>query len=129
VVTGQLPHTILSFSAPPNLQPFFPNSFHKRSLKTGAPGKAGPPSVSKKVPSQHIPVACATLPVSSSSEEESGPQSSSASWGLGSVPYLQVTEQTNGFPGRARRGRASTLTSVGTGIQLRLGGHCAREQA
>ncbi|KAM6321596.1 LOW QUALITY PROTEIN: myocardin-related transcription factor A [Aegotheles albertisi] len=52
VVTGQLPHTVLSFSAPPNLQPFFPNSFHKWSLKIGAPGKAGPLSVSKKPSSQ-----------------------------------------------------------------------------
>ncbi|KAM7128439.1 myocardin-related transcription factor A isoform X1 [Ciconia boyciana] len=52
VVTGQLPHTILSLSAPPNLQPFFPNGFQKRSLKSGAPGKAGPPSVSKKPSSQ-----------------------------------------------------------------------------
>ncbi|KAG6928078.1 myocardin-related transcription factor A [Chelydra serpentina] len=52
VVTGQLPHTILSFSAPPNLQPFFLNGFHKGSLKTGAPGKANQPSVLKKSSSQ-----------------------------------------------------------------------------
>ncbi|XP_043399783.1 myocardin-related transcription factor A isoform X3 [Chelonia mydas] len=52
VVTGQLPHTILSFSAPPNLQPFFLNGFHKGSLKTGAPGKANQPSVPKKSSSQ-----------------------------------------------------------------------------
>ncbi|XP_067415648.1 myocardin-related transcription factor A [Emydura macquarii macquarii] len=52
VVTGQLPHTILSFSAPPNLQPFFLNGFHKGSLKTGAPGKASQPSVPKKSSSQ-----------------------------------------------------------------------------
>ncbi|XP_064368137.1 myocardin-related transcription factor A isoform X1 [Dromaius novaehollandiae] len=52
VVPGQLPHTILSFSAPPNLQPFFLNGFHKGSLKTGAPGKAGQPSVPKKPSSQ-----------------------------------------------------------------------------
>ncbi|XP_035407583.1 myocardin-related transcription factor A isoform X2 [Cygnus atratus] len=52
VVTGQQPHTILSFSAPPNLQPFFLNGFHKGSLKTGAPGKAGQPSVPEKPSSQ-----------------------------------------------------------------------------
>ncbi|XP_014429501.2 myocardin-related transcription factor A isoform X2 [Pelodiscus sinensis] len=52
VVTGQLPQTILSFSAPPNLQPFFLNGFHKGSLKTGAPGKANQPSVPKKSSSQ-----------------------------------------------------------------------------
>ncbi|XP_044840464.1 myocardin-related transcription factor A isoform X2 [Mauremys mutica] len=52
VVTGQLPHTILSFSAPPNLQPFFLNGFHKGSLKTGAPSKASQPSVPKKSSSQ-----------------------------------------------------------------------------
>nr|XP_032643669.1 myocardin-related transcription factor A isoform X3 [Chelonoidis abingdonii] len=52
VVTGQLPHTILSFSAPPNLQPFFLNGFHKGSLKTGAPRKANQPSVPKKSSSQ-----------------------------------------------------------------------------
>ncbi|XP_074865688.1 myocardin-related transcription factor A isoform X2 [Carettochelys insculpta] len=52
VVTGQLPQTILSFSAPPNLQPFFLNGFHKGSLKTGTPSKANQPSVPKKSSSQ-----------------------------------------------------------------------------
>lgn len=126
MVTGQLPHTILSFLAPPNLQPFFPNCFHKRSLKTGAPGKASPRSVSKKVPSQHIPVACATVPVSIPSQEERRPQSSSDGWGLVSLLYLQVTEQTNSFPGKTGWGRTSTRTSVRTGIQLLPGDHCSR---
>lgn len=55
------PHTILSFSAPPELQPFFPNSFHKWSLKIGVPGKASLPSLSKMVPpstSQWPPPQC-----------------------------------------------------------------------
>uniref|UniRef100_A0A7M4FQG2 Myocardin related transcription factor A n=1 Tax=Crocodylus porosus TaxID=8502 RepID=A0A7M4FQG2_CROPO len=52
VVTGQMPPTVLSFSAPPNLQPFFLNGFHKGSLKPRAPVKAGQPSVPKKPSSQ-----------------------------------------------------------------------------
>ncbi|KAM9203174.1 myocardin-related transcription factor A isoform 3-T3 [Mergus octosetaceus] len=52
VLTGQQPPTTLSFSAPPTLQPFFLNASHKGSLKTGAPGKAGQPSVPKKPSSQ-----------------------------------------------------------------------------
>lgn len=50
MVPGQQPPTTLSFSAPPTLQPFFLNAFHKGSPKTGAPGTAGQPSVPKKVP-------------------------------------------------------------------------------
>ncbi|XP_066490720.1 myocardin-related transcription factor A isoform X2 [Tiliqua scincoides] len=52
VATGQLPQTVLSFSAPPNLQPFFLNGFHKGSLKSSIPGKTGPPNVPKKLLSQ-----------------------------------------------------------------------------
>ncbi|XP_053108264.1 myocardin-related transcription factor A isoform X2 [Hemicordylus capensis] len=52
MVTGQLPQTVLSFSAPPNLQPFFLNGFHKGSLKPSVASKTGPPSVPKKLPSQ-----------------------------------------------------------------------------
>uniref|UniRef100_A0A8B9UGW0 SAP domain-containing protein n=1 Tax=Anas zonorhyncha TaxID=75864 RepID=A0A8B9UGW0_9AVES len=52
VVPGQQPPTTLSFSAPPTLQPFFLNAFHKGSPKTGAPGTAGQPSVPKKPSSQ-----------------------------------------------------------------------------
>lgn len=70
VVTRQLAYTVLSFSEPLNPQPFFLNGFHKHSLKIGASGKTIPPSVSKKVPSQHVPVACATTVVSSPSQEE-----------------------------------------------------------
>lgn len=96
MVKGQLLHIILSFSAPPNLQPFFPN----RSLNIGAPGKAGSPSLSKKVPSQHIPVACATMPVSSPSQEESGPQSGSAGRGPGSLLYLRSQNRRTAFQGK-----------------------------
>ncbi|XP_044311616.1 myocardin-related transcription factor A isoform X2 [Varanus komodoensis] len=52
MVTGQLPQTVLSFSAPPNLQPFFLNGFHKGPLKTSVPGKTGQSSVPKKLLSQ-----------------------------------------------------------------------------
>lgn len=52
VATGQLPQTVLSFSAPPNLQPFFLNGFHKGSLIPSNPGKTGPPNVPKKLLSQ-----------------------------------------------------------------------------
>ncbi|KAJ6658875.1 hypothetical protein lerEdw1_019511 [Lerista edwardsae] len=52
VATGQLPQAVLSFSAPPNLQPFFLNGFHKGSLKPSIPGKTGPPHVQKKLLSQ-----------------------------------------------------------------------------
>lgn len=37
--SSHLPPYSLSFSAPPNQQPFFPSGFHKRSLKIGATGK------------------------------------------------------------------------------------------
>ncbi|KAM6306695.1 myocardin-related transcription factor A-like [Podargus strigoides] len=47
-----MPHTVLSFSAPPDLWPFFPNCFHKWSLKIGAPRKASPLSMSEKPSSQ-----------------------------------------------------------------------------
>ncbi|XP_053263220.1 myocardin-related transcription factor A isoform X1 [Podarcis raffonei] len=50
IVTGQLPQTVLSFSSPPNLQPFFVNGFHKGPMKTS--GKTGQSSMPKKLLSQ-----------------------------------------------------------------------------
>ncbi|KAH0616854.1 hypothetical protein JD844_028282 [Phrynosoma platyrhinos] len=52
MVSGQLPQTVLSFSAPPNLQPFFLNGFHKGPLKTSVPSKIGQSSMPKKLISQ-----------------------------------------------------------------------------
>lgn len=115
VVTGQLAHTVLSFSIPTNLQPFFPSGFHKQSLKIGASGKTSPPSVSKKVPSQHVPVACAIAMVSSPSQEE---RTLASRAGLGSLLYLWVTEQMSSFPRKTGWARASTCTHVGSSIQL-----------
>ncbi|XP_060101393.1 myocardin-related transcription factor A isoform X2 [Heteronotia binoei] len=51
-VTRQFPQTVLSFSTPPNSQPFYLNGFHKGSLKANVPGRAGQPSVPKKLLSQ-----------------------------------------------------------------------------
>ncbi|XP_061495204.1 myocardin-related transcription factor A isoform X2 [Rhineura floridana] len=50
MVTEQLPQTVLSFSSPPNLQPFFLNGFHKGPLKTS--GKTGQSSMPQKLLSQ-----------------------------------------------------------------------------
>lgn len=47
---GSWPYTMLSFSASPTLQPFFPNGFHKQPLKIGAFGKTSQPNVSKRYP-------------------------------------------------------------------------------
>ncbi|KAM6436043.1 myocardin-related transcription factor A isoform 2-T2 [Liasis olivaceus] len=52
MVTGQLPQTILSFSAPPNLQPFFLNGFHKGLPNARVPDKTGQSSETKKLLSQ-----------------------------------------------------------------------------
>ncbi|XP_042323393.1 myocardin-related transcription factor A isoform X2 [Sceloporus undulatus] len=52
MVSGQLPQTVLSFSAPPNLQPFFLNGFHKGPLKNSVPSKTGQSSMPKKLISQ-----------------------------------------------------------------------------
>ncbi|XP_070612172.1 myocardin-related transcription factor A isoform X2 [Erythrolamprus reginae] len=52
MVTGQLPQTILSFSAPPNLQPFFLNGFHKGPTNARVPDKTGQCSETKKLLSQ-----------------------------------------------------------------------------
>ncbi|XP_034259286.1 myocardin-related transcription factor A [Pantherophis guttatus] len=52
MVTGQLPQTILSFSASPNLQPFFLNGFHKGPPNARVPDKTGQSSETKKLLSQ-----------------------------------------------------------------------------
>ncbi|XP_062837073.1 myocardin-related transcription factor A isoform X2 [Anolis carolinensis] len=52
MVSGQSPQVALSFSAPPNLQPFFLNGFHKGPLKTSVPSKTGQSSRPKKLISQ-----------------------------------------------------------------------------
>ncbi|XP_013927145.1 PREDICTED: MKL/myocardin-like protein 1 [Thamnophis sirtalis] len=52
MATGQLPQTILSFSAPPNLQPFFLNGFHKGPPNARVPDKTGQSSETKKLLSQ-----------------------------------------------------------------------------
>nr|XP_020643490.1 MKL/myocardin-like protein 1 isoform X1 [Pogona vitticeps] len=51
-ISGQLPQTALSFSAPPNLQAFFLNGFHKGPLKTSVPSKIGQSNMPKKLLSQ-----------------------------------------------------------------------------
>lgn len=88
VVTGQLAYTKLSFSAPPNLQPFFPNGFHKQLLRIGTSGKTSPPSVSKKVPSQHIPWPVPWFPALL---RKSGPQQSCS--GVTSLPVGHRTDE------------------------------------
>lgn len=100
MLPGQQPPTTLSFSAPPTLQPFFLNAFHKGSLKTGAPGKAGQPSVPKKVPPARPSGRCHNAGVSSPSHVESSPQSSSGSRGLGLLLSRRAAEQVTGFPGK-----------------------------
>ncbi|XP_077195515.1 myocardin-related transcription factor A isoform X2 [Paroedura picta] len=49
MVSRQFPQTVLSFSTPPNLQPFYLNGFRKGPLKANVPGRAGQPSVPQKL--------------------------------------------------------------------------------
>ncbi|KAL8221866.1 UNVERIFIED_CONTAM: hypothetical protein K2H54_074588 [Gekko kuhli] len=48
MVTRQFPQTVLSFSAPPDSQPFHLNGLHKGPLKANVPGRAGQLSVPQK---------------------------------------------------------------------------------